>query len=120
MLQDVTLCLLQRVLDVDDLKQQVISNNIANTNTPGFTAQSVDFNQALAAIGQSLNHGDRPEQTRDVIAHAKAEIEAATDHNTLDQQMLMMNQTSIEYQTLIKGVQQKYSLFNIAINGGNQ
>ncbi|MDA0910471.1 MAG: flagellar basal body protein [Proteobacteria bacterium] len=120
MLQDVTLCLLQRMLDVDELKQQVISNNIANTNIPGFQPQRVSFDKSLAAIAASLQSGSSTDEPLNMINHSGIDIEEATTQTSLDQQMLLMNQTSVEYQSLAKAAQQKYSLLSIAINGSNQ
>jgi len=39
--------ILQRALDAASLRQSVIANNIANADTPGYVAQTVDFEQAL-------------------------------------------------------------------------
>ncbi len=45
--------LLSRLLDVATLRQDVIAQNVANVNTPGYNAQEVAFEDALRqAIGQ--------------------------------------------------------------------
>lgn len=39
--------LLSRLLDVASLRQDVIAQNVANVNTPGYGAQEVNFEDAL-------------------------------------------------------------------------
>jgi flagellar basal-body rod protein FlgB len=45
--------LLSRLLDVASMRQDVIAQNVANVNTPGYSAQEVAFEDALRqAFGQ--------------------------------------------------------------------
>jgi flagellar basal-body rod protein FlgB len=45
---DVTEKALEVALHGSELRQQVISNNLANVNTPGFKRSDVEFTQQLA------------------------------------------------------------------------
>ncbi len=49
MLDDVTTLALQSAIRGLGVQQQVTANNIANLETPGFTARNVDFESSLAA-----------------------------------------------------------------------
>lgn len=50
-----TMTALERGLDAASLRQQVISNNLANVNTPGFKASHVRFESILqAALGDGV------------------------------------------------------------------
>ncbi len=49
--------ILRRALDAVSLRQSVIANNIANADTPGYVAQTVDFEGALQA---ALSRGSQP------------------------------------------------------------
>lgn len=55
MLDSVTSAALQSALDGLSLRQKTIANNIANVNTPGYHAEKVQFEDALA---QSIVNGD--------------------------------------------------------------
>ncbi|MDX9872658.1 MAG: flagellar basal body rod protein FlgB [Clostridia bacterium] len=48
--------ILRRAMDGSTVKNSVLSNNIANVNTPGFKKSSVSFQQELA---DSLGQGER-------------------------------------------------------------
>ena len=49
MLASVTSAALASALDGLAARQRAIANNIANVNTPGYTAERVSFEDALAA-----------------------------------------------------------------------
>ncbi|MGN6426957.1 flagellar basal body protein [uncultured Leifsonia sp.] len=55
MLESVTSAALLSALDGLAARQRAIANNIANVNTPGYTAERVSFEDALAA---SVERGD--------------------------------------------------------------
>jgi len=54
-IESVTSAALSSALDGLALRQRTIANNIANVNTPGYQAQRVSFEDALA---QSVQDGD--------------------------------------------------------------
>jgi flagellar basal-body rod protein FlgB len=54
--------LLSRLLDVASMRQNVIAQNVANVNTPGYSAQEVAFEEALRqAFGNSETGGVVPQ-----------------------------------------------------------
>ena len=55
MLESVTSKALESALDGLSMRQKAIANNIANINTPGYTAERVSFEDALA---QSVAQGN--------------------------------------------------------------
>lgn len=55
MLESVTSAALASALDGLAARQRAIANNVANVNTPGYTAKRVSFEAALAA---SVERGD--------------------------------------------------------------
>jgi len=57
---------LERALDAAALREQVLANNIANIDTPGFKRSDVDFNAALRqAIEQDLPPGIQIRRTKE-------------------------------------------------------
>jgi len=65
---DATLSTLERALDVRLARQNVLSGNLANANTPGFVGQDLDFEAAMAAApgadapapAAAMREGDLP------------------------------------------------------------
>lgn len=52
---DTTLARLERSLDVRLARHNVLSSNVANVDTPGYTAKDVDFKAAMAAAGSGAD-----------------------------------------------------------------
>lgn len=48
----------EKMLDVTTLRHRVISNNIANLNSPGFKRSEVSFNEALERIKSSADEAE--------------------------------------------------------------
>jgi flagellar basal-body rod protein FlgB len=71
--------LLARLMDVTSLRSDVIAQNIANVNTPGYQAKEVRFEDALAsALGRgSINSPDPTVQSTPGLA-------ARNDGNNVD------------------------------------
>jgi flagellar basal-body rod protein FlgB len=55
---DTTLARLERSLDVRLARQNVLAANIANVDTPGYSAKDVDFKAAMAAADKSAGSAE--------------------------------------------------------------
>lgn len=62
---------LEKSLDAGSLRQQVIANNIANLNTPGYQAQTVAFESELR---QAMQDGAEPARPRVVAQPGRTNI----------------------------------------------
>jgi flagellar basal-body rod protein FlgB len=110
--------MLKVALDGASLRQQVIANNIANSNTENYQALQVTFEdelrQAMSTSGD-LSASD--------IAQVTPHVEA--DPNSyggvsIDQQMVQMSKNFIHYQALLKALNGRIELTNLALTGGSQ
>jgi flagellar basal-body rod protein FlgB len=60
---DTTLARLERSLDVRLARHNVLSGNVANVDTPGYTAKDVDFKAAMDAAGAGGSAGSAAAMT---------------------------------------------------------
>jgi flagellar basal-body rod protein FlgB len=114
----------QRALDGLALQQQVIGRNIANVDTPGYQAQTVDFETALQrAQNTSGTLGLASTNSRhlglaDLAASSPAQLqpraggsERADGNNVnIDDELVSMSQTGVQYQAITELVSQKLAL----------
>lgn len=129
---DTTMQLLQKTLDLRAKNQEIIGANIANAETPGYTAQSFSFEDELrSALTQS---GMRPVATQpNHIPLAPSSLDQVTgtvsvtkdtagigDQNTVsaDQEMIKLSQNEILYETAVAMLNKKLSQIKYAANGG--
>jgi flagellar basal-body rod protein FlgB len=113
---DLTDTVLQRGLEGSSLRQQVLTNNLANANTAGFKRSDVDFESSLASALDSSN----PNQSLDSLTFAPQTDSSTTmtvDGNNVDTDTEMANLTSnaVQYETLAAIEQQRFAMLKSAM-----
>lgn len=125
--------LLQKGLQASQLRHDVIANNIANVDTPGFKTSHVEFESYMA---QALDEDSQPfvAKTTDPrhIAFGGSTAEnvqpqVITDEDTamrmdqnnvdIDQQMSELAKNQIYYDTLVRQISGELSRLKLAIEG---
>ncbi len=130
---DSNMQLLSKVLDLRAQKAQVISSNIANAETPGFSPSKFDFEQDLAS---AISQGNSLPLTTSHTAHislgpknfngvsGKIRLEhdntAIGDGNgvSVDQEMLDLSENELLYETAAQLFKKKLSLLKHVVSGG--
>ena len=119
-----------------DLKQNVISTNIANAETPGFKAKKMDFEEALSravdihGLGKmSVDHADHVPVNGSSIEGVSADVyenpdvTVTNDGNTVDleREMAELNENTILYKAAIQMINKKLAgLAYAASDGGGR
>lgn len=106
-MSDLSLSILPYALDALTLRQQAASNNIANVQTPGYTAQTVSFESSLKA---ALSQGQGTPAAQVSVGQSNAP--AATDGNNvnLPAEMVTAQTTSLQYQATVNALQAQYRI----------
>ena len=95
-------------------EQQAIAGNLANANTPGYTAQQVDFQTSLEQALQSPGGG-----TAQVVVSDTSDP-PATDGNNVNtaDQLSDAEQASLQYQTMVEMLNAQFALVKDATGAG--
>lgn len=103
---------LHSALDGISLRQRVIADNIANIDTPGFRATSVDFESNLrAAVADGSVEGDPPRAT----THPTQTPVGANGNNVdLRKETLAAMQSQFQYQIMTRAVSDRLDLVRYA------
>lgn len=129
---DTTMNLLQKVLDLRSKNQEVIGSNIANAETPGYSAQSFTFEDQLHSA--LSDNGMRPvatqpnhipltpsplEQVSGTVS-VKKDNTGLGDENSVsvDEEMIKLSQNEILYEAAVTMLNKKISMLKYAANGG--
>lgn len=111
--------LIAKMMELSQRRQQVISHNLANANTPGYTRQDVNF-------GTQLQQALRAESTTDFDAIRPQVVEdhespARLDGNNVEvpSEMGEMMQNGLTYQLLVKAFNTRTSILRMAMQGAN-
>ncbi|OXS27388.1 MAG: flagellar basal-body rod protein FlgB [Acetobacterium sp. MES1] len=129
----ITSALYQKALDGTWQRQKATSNNIANSETPGYKAVKVNFEDSLKAeinklkttsTGSSTAFLDKMESIESIENSKISVYEGATssrlDENNVDleSENIDMSKSVLQYYYLVRGVSDSYSRLKYAVNGG--
>jgi flagellar basal-body rod protein FlgB len=102
-------------LDGLSLRQRVAADNIANMDTPGFTAATVDFESSLRS---ALADGQvSPADIAPVQGHSSYPAGANGNNVDLAAETMTAMQSTFQYQLLTRAVGDRYALITTAIGG---
>jgi len=135
---DNTLARLERALDVRLVRQNVLSADVANVDTPGFKPKDVDFTATMAAIeGAAHDEGGVRLPTPPTLGGSSSEASglaardlpivdvpaggASFDGNTvdLDRTMVAMAENALQYNASAKAAGKKLAILRYVVSDGN-
>lgn len=106
---------LSSALDGLALRQRVAADNIANIDTPGFTAATVDFEGSLRS---ALADGSMAETDVSPAMGLSAKPAGVNGNNVdLATETMTAMQSVFQYQLMTRAVGDRYSLVTTAIGG---
>jgi len=110
-------------LDGLSLRQQAISRNLANIDTPGYRAQTVNFDETLNRLIQNdgslplalsnaahLASPNAPQPGFSLTARPGGSFRADQNNVDIDTEMVDMSEVGIQYQAVSQAVSQKLLL----------
>jgi flagellar basal-body rod protein FlgB len=105
-------------------RQQVLSNNIANIDTPGFHSKDVSFSEQLQMLQVQITKSkhiapigmDSRMQQYEVAGHADLKNNSVD----LDREMSEMAKNALQYVAMLQFVSQKLKTLRSAINEGGK
>lgn len=113
-----------RALDASAMRQQVISHNLANVNTPGFKRQEVQFETELTrALAQKQNPcapaGCRPVAEIRPRTVTITQTGERTDGNNvnLESESVQMAVNALRFEVLSQSIGGTFRAFKSVING---
>ena len=116
---------LESYLKLTSSREQAISSNMANVDTPGYRTRDINFQGELSkAMNGILNQsadGSQSMQLTPVVQEVKGLMERPDGNNVnLDREGLLMSQTQLQYQIGVQLVKHQFHQILSAINGGGQ
>ena len=115
---------LETYLKLTASREQAISSNMANVDTPGYHTRDINFQGELSkAMNGILNQADSTGsvQLSPVMQEVPGLMERPDGNNVnLDREGLLMSQTQLQYQIGVQLVKHQFHQILSAINGGGQ
>jgi flagellar basal-body rod protein FlgB len=110
---DITMVTLQQALRGIDARRQATQDNIANSETPGYLANSVDFESSLR---RALD-GGQPSNMSISTSRSMAATNIQGNNVSLDKEMVTLTENQLRQQLVIEALNAKFRLLRSAITG---
>ncbi|TCP29179.1 flagellar basal-body rod protein FlgB [Scopulibacillus darangshiensis] len=118
-----TVPLLEKALNGASLNQKIISQNIANVDTPHYKAKKVVFRDALDQAISAHRTESRHMSFGGESGYRVTETDEAAMQNNgnsvdIDKEMSKLAKSQIEYQTLVSALNHKFQQYKLVLRGG--
>jgi len=109
---DATTDLLSKAVEYTEIRHRLLSNNIANLDTPNYKAVDLKFEDALKAAIEG-----KEEEPRLVLYTSNGELR--TDGNTveIEEQIVKMIENSVLHSGFVNLLKMKFRMLESAISG---
>ena len=115
---------LESYLRLTTSREQAISANMANVDTPGYHTRDINFNselkRAMNGFLSQTEDGIETVQMTPVVQEVPGLMERPDGNNvSLDREGLLMSETQLQYQIGIQLIKRQFHQILSAINGGS-
>jgi len=115
---------LESFLRLTTSREQAISANMANVDTPGYHTRDINFNgelnRAMNGFLSQTEDGMESVQMNPVVQEVPGLMERPDGNNvSLDREGLLMSETQLQYQIGIQLIKRQFHQILSAINGGS-
>lgn len=116
--------MLESYLKLSASREQAISANMANIDTPGYRTRDInlesEFNKVMSGALRPTEDGAETVQLSPVFHQVRGLMERPDGNNvSLDHEGLMLAKTQLEYQLAVQLIQNHFHQTLSAINGGS-
>ncbi|MEC3653602.1 flagellar basal body rod protein FlgB [Bacillus siamensis] len=118
---------LENALGRADIKQKVLTNNIANIDTPNYKAKKVSFRNLLdqetsnlEAVKTDYRHVDFTDSGDDysIVSSGDTSYQQNGNNVDIDQEMTDLAENQINYQALVERMSGKFNSLKTVLTGG--
>lgn len=112
MAHSLTAVMVESALDGLSMRHMAIASNIANAHTQSYRPMQVEFESQVAALRSSGMLGSN------VTPHITYGTNTAGGSNAVDINMVLLNQNTLQYQSLIKGMGHYLGMMSAVLKEG--
>jgi flagellar basal-body rod protein FlgB len=107
--------LLERFLDVNAMRQTLVSSNLANVDTPGYHTRDVDFRGELY---RAMN-GDDTSMTSPFVVPVRGLLARPDGNNvSVDRESLLLAEVQLQFKAATSVLRAQFAMIQTAIREG--
>ncbi|MEZ6130572.1 MAG: flagellar basal body rod protein FlgB [Planctomycetaceae bacterium] len=108
---------LPRLMDAADLRHRVISQNLANVNTPGYHRLDVEFEKHLASEMAGSTSGSETDVKPEIVEDNSGSMRADGNNVDVDREIGQLNKNAILFQMYSQLLKSQFDTMKRAIEG---
>jgi len=124
MIEDRMLPILENLLSWTSKRQQALSSNVANMDTPGYRAKDYSFSEQLNTMNLDVTSAQHIEPIANNSAAKMFEVDSPAKENgntvDLERNLADITKNGLQYITLVQYLNQKLRTLRTAINDGGK
>ncbi len=102
-------------LDASWIRNELLTNNIANVNTPNFKRSDISFSSIME---QTLDVKTTTEKHIKIVEQTDTKVRMDNNNVDIEYEMAEMAKNTIWYNFLSKKISDEFEMLNMAISGG--
>ncbi len=111
---------LESYLKLTSSREQAITANMANVDTPGYRTRDIDFGSELQRVMTHAADAEGSEQATPGTKEVSGLMERPDGNNvSLDRESMLLAATQLQYQVGVQLIKHHFHTLLSAINGGN-
>ena len=108
------LAMLERFLDLTTYRQNLITSNIANVDTPGYRTRDIDFRHEFQQAMNNMDASSHP-----VAREVGGLLERPDGNNvSIDRESLLLAENQIQFRVGVELIKKEFGMLSMAINEG--
>ena len=121
--------ILDKAADAANLRNELLTNNIANVSTPNYKRKDLDFESVLQAelggekdLSTAVKNANKSLETLDAQVYTdNASLSYRLDGNNVDinTEAARLAENQIKYQALVDLMNQEFARYNTVLSSGN-
>ena len=114
-LETPNLVMLQRFLDVDAMRQTLVSTNLANVDTPGYHTRDIDFRGEM----QRAMNGETGNATSPFVVPVRGLLARPDGNNVnVDREAMLLAEVQLQFKAATAILRGEFALIHTAIREG--
>lgn len=123
-IESVTTAALSLALDAASLRQQAITSNMANINSPGYAPLEVSFEDQLEGARRELEAQGRLDGASLLglkpVTRLAVSSQGFGPGVSLDVEAVKLAQNAVHFQALLRGLSKHYAMLSSAVSDGKK
>lgn len=108
--------MLERFLDLTTYRQQLVTSNVANVDTPGYRTRDIDFRHEFQRAMENMDISSHP-----AAREVRGLLERPDGNNVnVDRESLLLAESQLQFRIGVDLIKKEFGMLKMAVNDGKK